>query len=485
MPFGCFEQTSSVTYPNILILDYMKTTGKITPELQMKAETFINAGYQRLLSFEVEGGGFEWFGKAPAHRILTAYGLMEFYDMAKVHPVDPAIIARTQRWLADCQEKNGSYSPTAGGITEGAIDKFTDDIMRNTAYITWALAATDYNGPQIAGAVRYMHNHLDNIKDNYTRALLLNALATVDPKDKITLDIAKSLYDERVEKDDIVYWQTNTITPTCGTGSAADIETTALAVQGLIRCQQYTSAINKAVTYLVKNKDAYGTWQSTQATIQALRAMLMAQQQAASVSNAAVKISVNGKTASTVNINSDNSDLLQLIDLQDVTGKGNHDISLEVTGESAMLYQIIGRYYLPWPQQPPVLQTTEPLTIELNYDRTELATDDIISVSATVTNNQPHRARMVIVDLALPPGFTLIPDRLNQLVQAGTIEKYSLAGRGIIIYLREIDSKKSINLAYQLRAKFPLKAQTPPAIAYEYYNPGIKTETAPVTVTVN
>ena len=106
MPFGCFEQTSSVTYPNILVLDYMKTTGKITPELRMKAEGFINAGYQRLVSFEVDGGGFEWFGKAPAHRILTAYGLMEFYDMSKVYEVDPAIIARTQQWLAKGDRKS-------------------------------------------------------------------------------------------------------------------------------------------------------------------------------------------------------------------------------------------------------------------------------------------------------------------------------------------------------------------------------------------
>ena len=24
MPYGCFEQTSSATYPNILVLDYMR-----------------------------------------------------------------------------------------------------------------------------------------------------------------------------------------------------------------------------------------------------------------------------------------------------------------------------------------------------------------------------------------------------------------------------------------------------------------------------
>ena len=28
MPYGCFEQTSSTTYPNVLALDYLKRTGK-------------------------------------------------------------------------------------------------------------------------------------------------------------------------------------------------------------------------------------------------------------------------------------------------------------------------------------------------------------------------------------------------------------------------------------------------------------------------
>ena len=55
MPCGCFEQTSSVTYPDVLVMDYLKTTKQIKPEIQMKAEQYINVGYQRLLSFEVQG----------------------------------------------------------------------------------------------------------------------------------------------------------------------------------------------------------------------------------------------------------------------------------------------------------------------------------------------------------------------------------------------------------------------------------------------
>src|SRR5439155_17681116 len=111
MPGGCFEQSSSATYPNILVMDYMKTTKRVTPEIQAKAEGFISLGYQPLVTFEVPGGGFSWFGQAPANKILTAYGLMEFSDMSRVHEVDQRVIDRTQNWLALQQQPDGSFKP--------------------------------------------------------------------------------------------------------------------------------------------------------------------------------------------------------------------------------------------------------------------------------------------------------------------------------------------------------------------------------------
>src|SRR2546426_5301357 len=101
MPGGCFEQTSSSAYPNVLALDYMRRTKKLTPEVRTKAEGYIANGYQRLLTFEVRGGGFSWFGNAPANKILTSYGLMEFSDMSKVHDMDTRVIQRTGQWLAN------------------------------------------------------------------------------------------------------------------------------------------------------------------------------------------------------------------------------------------------------------------------------------------------------------------------------------------------------------------------------------------------
>ena len=483
MPFGCFEQTSSVTYPNVLILDYMKTTGKVTPELQMKAEGLINAGYQRLVSYEVEGGGFEWFGNPPAHRILTAYGLMEFYDMSKVHEVDPAIITRTQQWLAGRQEADGSWKPSEGGIREGAIDKFTDDVFRNTAYITWALASTGYKGPQVNKGIQYLAEHLDQMSDNYTVALTANAFAAVDPQDRNTVAVLDTLHGRRTEEGDVVHWRSQSETPTHGTGDAADIEVTGLAVQALVSAGRHPQTVGKAVTWLVKNKDAFGTWQSTQATIQALRAMLTAEAAAAASVEAAIGLTMNGKPVTTLRVDASNSDVLQLVDLKELTRTGDNVVELDLKGEGSLMYQVVGRHFVPSPKLAPV-PGTEPMTITVEYDRTELATEDILGVTATVINNRPARAKMVIVDLGLPPGFTLIPAQLDGLVETGKIQKYSVTGRQIIVYLRELGGNGKATMRYQLLAKYPLRAKTTKSAVYEYYNPSVRAETEPVELIV-
>ena len=86
------EQTSSAAYPNILVVDYVKKARVASPQLLMKAEQFLSVGYQKLLTFERPGGGFDWWGNGQPLVWLSAYGLQEFSDMAKVYPVDRGVI---------------------------------------------------------------------------------------------------------------------------------------------------------------------------------------------------------------------------------------------------------------------------------------------------------------------------------------------------------------------------------------------------------
>jgi len=59
------EQTSSAAYPNILAVDYLKKARVASPQILMTAENYLNVGYQKLLTFERPGGGFDWWGSGP------------------------------------------------------------------------------------------------------------------------------------------------------------------------------------------------------------------------------------------------------------------------------------------------------------------------------------------------------------------------------------------------------------------------------------
>src|SRR5918912_3194258 len=104
------EQASSAAYPNILVVDYVKKARVASPQLLIKAEQYLNVGYQKLLTFERPGGGFDWWGSGPAVVWLSAYGLQEFNDMARVYPVDRGVIDRTREWLMKQQLPDGTWS---------------------------------------------------------------------------------------------------------------------------------------------------------------------------------------------------------------------------------------------------------------------------------------------------------------------------------------------------------------------------------------
>src|SRR6202040_4293535 len=272
MPGGCFEQTSSSTYPNVLALDYMKRTKKLTPETHAKAEGYIANGYQRLLTFEVPGGGFSWFGQAPANKILTAYGLMEFNYMAKVSEVDPKLIERTGDWLARQQQSDGSWTPDTNFINEGATNRYNSDVLRITAYLAWALKGTGYQGPAAEKAKQFVEKHMTAKVDTYTLAVVANFAADYKEDREFTRQAIQMLLDARTEKDEQVWWSAEE-TSVYATGPSAAVETTGLAVQALLQSGEASGTARKALTYIASKKDAYGTWGTTQATIMALRAL--------------------------------------------------------------------------------------------------------------------------------------------------------------------------------------------------------------------
>src|SRR5438094_1481971 len=103
------EQTGSIAYPNVLVMDYLLRSKQMKPERRMKAEEYVNLGYQRLLTFQTPPGGFALWGSTDKPVVfLTAWGLQILQDAAKVRDVDDKVLSRARAWLQAKQSPDGS-----------------------------------------------------------------------------------------------------------------------------------------------------------------------------------------------------------------------------------------------------------------------------------------------------------------------------------------------------------------------------------------
>ncbi len=460
----------------------MQKTGNANPEVQMQAEKYVATGYQRLLTFEVDGGGFSLFGNPPAEVFLTAYGLMEFTDMAQVYPVDEALIARTAQWLMDQQQPDGTW------LDQGYSEHWhVESKVPTTAYIAWALIEAGYEDtPQVGQAMAYIREHASEVEDGYGLALVANALAVYDPDGSATKAVIDRLYEMRVEEGDVVFWKTDAASFMGATGESGSLETTALAAIALMRAKAYPDAVSGALAYLIQGKDSWGTWSTTQATILSLKALLLANEQTGKAEGpATVTVSLNKELTQEVVIDETNADVVHLVTFdRGFSPTGENRVQIGLGGGGNLMYQVATSYYLPWDKVPAVPETEELITIDVAYDRTRLSVNDEVTVDVAVRLNQEGVVKMALIDLGVPPGFNVVAEDLGQLVEKGVIARYELTGRQIIIYLEDFSSESPLSFSYRLQARFPMRAQTPPSSAYDYYNPGDVTVRAPLEVTV-
>lgn len=477
MPSGCFEQTSASTWPNVLVARYMRESATVNPELEARAMEYINTGYQRLLTFEVTGGGFEWFGSPPAHVVLTAYGLLEFTDMAAVRTVDAAMLDRTRAWLLAQQRDDGRWEAGEGGLDETGQLR---DPVTITAYVAFALATAGEAGPALDAANGYLSAH-QNEMGEYTLALYGNFLAAWRPNDAATRLVIGTLA-ERVQAD-LDHWETDEQTTTYGNGEAAWIETTALATHALMLANAHPNVVQGALGWLVTKRSPGGAWGSTAGTVWSIKCLLRALSGGRDENaDGTVRVLFDGVERASFRVTAENSDVMRQAELSELLMPGGAQrVEVVLEGEGNLAYDIVERWFMPWDAVPP---PEGPLSIEVTYDRTTLAVDDMVTAQVTIANSDPDFADMVMVDLGIPPGFALVRDDLEALRQAGVFDRYENTERQLLLYFTVVPTGEPIVFEYRLQATEPVRAQAPRNRIYSYYNPDVGSEAAPVEFAV-
>lgn len=511
-PYGCGEQTISSTYPNVMALRLLESSGQSemphAAAIATKARKFAQAGYERLLGYREASGGFTYWGKGEPDFALTAYALRFLHDASDVIDVGDDVIDEAKTWLLKQQMADGRWA------VRNYYDK--QENVRQSVMQTALLARALTSGGVLSKeeqkalqkAFEYLAPKLAEVDEPY--AIALYAIAAEQFGDEARVKWAvERLRATKKEEAGGVYWALETNTPFYGWGLAGRIETTALAIRALTFATESTEdkktsessvnsvaknkeLISKGVYWLLRNKDRYGVWLSTQATVNVLDAFVALAENDKTTTETKAEVFVNGQRASTITLPPSHQLSNPLVlDLTQQLATGNNRIEIKRPANVALATaQLVETHYLPWAKslatqaenfKPGVSRA---LRLAVNFDKTEAKIGDDITCKVEAERVGFSGYGMMLAEVGLPPGAEVDRASLELAVKnAGyAINHYDVLPDRVIFYLWP--RAGGCKFSFQFRSRFGTKAQSAASILYDYYNPEARAVVAPMRFVV-
>lgn len=473
-PSGCFEQTSSTNYPNVMIMKYMKQHDVADSALLERTNKLLDSGYKKLVGFEAPKKGYEWFGGDPGHEALTAYGVMQFADMKDTYgTVDSAMVARTSAWLKSRRDGNGGYLRDAK-----ALDSFGRASPEVTdAYITWALVSAGETGleKEIAKSAKLS----ETTKDAYELALATGSLLEKSANtSKAGLAAAARLANMQAASG---AWTNADHSITRSGGSNLHVETTALAILALLKTDIHLEQARKGITWLQNNRSGFGQWGATQATVLALKAMI-AFDNATRVAPSAGTLSllIDGVVVGEQSYDAGRREAIVFADFDTKLTPGKHSITLKSKNGQALPYSIAVEYR----SNKPASSQSAVVDLSATLAKTQLKMGETVRLDAVISNKTKTGQPMTLVRLGLPGGLTFQNWQLKELREKGQIAFFETRAREVILYFRDLQPAEVKKLAIDLVATVPGSYTSPASSAYLYYNDSHKTWTPPLAIQI-
>jgi hypothetical protein len=490
-PYGCAEQTISSAYPSLLWLQLKKSQHLPPSAYDERAQRFLNLAYARLIGYREPGGGFSYWGHGSPNLPLTAYALRFLTEASEFVSVDPDIPNQTRAWLLTQLSPQGLWQ---GSDYQG---KFSDWLTSYyTSYVTRVLAqdlqhpTTDQKTLEaernaVRRALEYLSTHSINENDPYRFALIVQAkLANHEDPTKELDALLSSVHPEGEQS----YWAAEHNTVFYGWGYAGRIETTALALDALASAKQQghttpalEAALSKGTLFLLKNKDRYGIWYSTQATVNVLQSLvrqfdLDSSATAASEPARPIQIFVDGKPATTLTVSNNVRQIAPLhSDLSAFLSPGEHHVELRGAPASRASAYLAAVYYLPW-TDPAVTSSSirsgdsEALRYSVKFDHITSAIGDSILCTVHAERVGFRGYGMMLAEIGLPPGADV--DRASLDALATTlydVQSYEIQPDRVVFYLWPRAGGSTFS--FSLKPRFAMSAQSAESLLYDYYNP--------------
>ncbi len=511
-PHGCGEQTISSTYPNLLALRYLSAhdNGR-QAAIKEKAQRYLQAGYERLLGYQSEGGGFSYWGRGEADLALTAYALRFLNDASGFITVDAGVLEQTRDYLLTKQRDDGSWPVRAWYNSEEHRR-----IVMQTAFIARTLAGVKIQGgaakskvnsaQALQRALGYLAQRTEEIDEPYAIALYALAALEAGERERAVRPLAR-LRALAHEEAGGSYWLLETNTPFYGWGLAGRLETTALAVRALALAAQGADKaalaqdrelLNRGLLFLLRNKDQYGVWLSTQATVNVHDALFALDETGVAdqptKTGGVAEVFVNGQRTASVELPPANQLSAPLaIDLTRFISTGAQRIEIRrPSGAARATAQLLASYYQPWPTAPAVNASIEPakpnkassLRLAVSFDRTSASIGADVRCAVEAERIGQRGYGMLLAEVGLPPGAEV--DRASlEKAKSETgwgLNQYDVLPDRVVFYLWP--QAGGVKFAFKFRPRFGLKAQSAPSVLYDYYNPEARAVLAPTRFVV-
>jgi uncharacterized protein YfaS (alpha-2-macroglobulin family) len=269
-PWGCTEQTMSSFLPDLIVAQAVDKLHLKSPIDRATLNNMVNAGIERLSSFQHNDGGWGWWPDDPSRVFMTAYvvsGLGQAKDAG--YTIKTYKFNQAREWLV------------------AALAAHPDMIPELRAYVVYALATT---GGAPKDALDQAWESRGKLSDE---GLALAGLAMDASSDSRAKEAAVLIEKKARTTDADAYWVGN-YDGLLDYWDDTSAETTAFALKLLVRQERSSGLLPKAALWLGKHRSG-DYWESTKQTamvIQGLTDYLAVSGELANASD--VEVLVNG-----------------------------------------------------------------------------------------------------------------------------------------------------------------------------------------------
>ncbi|MFZ4929486.1 TonB-dependent receptor plug domain-containing protein [Chryseobacterium sp. Mn2064] len=448
-PYGCFEQLSATVYPNIFILDFLKATQKIDSSTESLVIRNLKKGFQKMLSYKNNDGGFGYFNSSESDVTLSAFALLEFKDLQKYVTADPKLIQKLSAFILSKKNATGLFEVRKNYEFKTAMTEYS---WSRNMYILYALSKIGFKS-EIEDSYKVMLNRALATKDSYQLALLANASAKLNKHKEY--DDLMAILNKQYETEKL-----NTeATFTHSGGTSASAETLSLYLMALQKNEKNSEIKIAAVADKLIALNGYYGFGSTQATSLGIEAL-------SEFFSKHEKLYGNDKPVITVN----KAHTSPSQSLSSAFKVGENQIGIQYSNQKGLPYKLDYEYYtlqVPESKDIPLLLETKLASESSKVGETNRMT---VKVKNKINGNLP----MTVAKIGIPAGLTLQNALLKDMIDKKQVSYYEIFDNYLVLYWEHLEAEETKVINLDLKVEFAGTYTGKSSNVYLYYMPESK-----------